>query len=427
MSEEGQSGTEAQNLDQLQLTSLQSRSGQNSSELECVKKTKARTPSTGKSAKRSQKPKQKSVRVSVGSECSRANASECKDRHEDDQDGGSTSEQSSELVNVGEGPSGIGTGVDSIVNAMKAGFNEITDMIQARKTSKRGKSPLRVSSSKRARHEDMSDSSVSEQDVEEDIDNLLKPDSADKEKADKQENDDIFCELEEEYDLEEKCGPLVQEKLAGIVNKMARTKLNDDLLKEKLNKFNRPKNCDKLVATKVNPEIWGKITSNTRSRDVKFQKVQAVLLKAISGLTHVADKLSQTNKEATKDLLHSIALITHANCDLNHRRRDLIKPDLNRSYQQICSDQVQATDLLFGDDLPQKIKDINTTNRVGNRLLDNPKQYKTSYYGHESHKKSGYPKNGQRTAWRGGYQKKWNNHKYHSYPQKKKEEGRGEK
>lgn len=318
--------------------------------------------------------------------------------------------------------------VGQLVEVMKAGFSEITDVIRQERPSKRGK--------KRARHESLSDSSSGEsEDVEMAIDNLLKETSAeggkdenkDENKEDNDENVDIFEEFEEEYDLEEKCGPSVQKQLAAIVNKMARTKLSDELLKEKLNKVHRPKNCEKLVATKVNPEIWGKVTSTTRSRDVKFQKVQSVLLKAISGLTHVADKLYEKDKDATKSILNSIALITHANCDLNHRRRDMIKPDLNKSYQQICSEQLQATDMLFGDDLAQKIKDINTTNRVAGRLLDNSKHYKSSY-GHDSYRKSSYPKNGQRAAWKGGHHKKqWYNNKNHSYPQKKREEGRGDK
>ena len=75
----------------------------------------------------------------------------------------------------------------------------------------------------------------------------------------------------------------------------------------------------------------------------------------------VTDKFLESNdqsksllNEATKSLFDAIALITHANCDLNHRCPDLIKPDLNRSYQQICLEQIELTEKLFGDDLPPK-------------------------------------------------------------------------
>lgn len=44
--------------------------------------------------------------------------------------------------------------------------------------------------------------------------------------------------------------------------------MTDDKLKGKFNKLNRPKNCEKLITPKVNGEIWAKISSSTRSRDV---------------------------------------------------------------------------------------------------------------------------------------------------------------
>ena len=58
------------------------------------------------------------------------------------------------------------------------------------------------------------------------------------------------------------------------------------------------------------------------------------------------DQSKRLLNEATKSLFDEIALITHANCDLNHTRHDLIKPDLNRSYQQICSEQIEQKTFL---------------------------------------------------------------------------------
>jgi len=187
---------------------------------------------------------------------------------------------------------------------------------------------------------------------------------------------DILCDIAQDYDLEDQCGPAVSDKLAAILNKMARNKL-DDKLKEKLNKYPRPKNCENLVGAKVNPEIWSKVRPETRSRDLKLQKIQNSILKAIMPLADLTDSLLTTKSKgadidtnkAIKQLLDSVALLTHANCDIHQRRRDLIRPDLNKSYQQICAEHVGVTGFLFGDDLPQKIKDINATNRVGHKLL----------------------------------------------------------
>ena len=39
-------------------------------------------------------------------------------------------------------------------------------------------------------------------------------------------------------------------------------------------------------------------------------------------------------------MLDSVAIIGYANNELNLRRRELIKPDLNRQYASLCSTQV---------------------------------------------------------------------------------------
>ena len=80
--------------------------------------------------------------------------------------------------------------LDSLTEAMKAGFNEITDVIM-RERPKRGLNPpnaLKTTPPQRARHESMSDSNTDEsEDVELAIDNLLKENSTE---GDKNENKD---------------------------------------------------------------------------------------------------------------------------------------------------------------------------------------------------------------------------------------------
>lgn len=150
-------------------------------------------------------------------------------------------------------------------------------------------------------------------------------------------------------------------------------------------------------------------------------------MKATAGLAYLTDKLTKSDREGAKSLINSIALIMHAHCELNHRRRDLIKPDLNWSYQQICSEQLQVTNWLFGDELTQKIRDINTTNKVGSKLLDTPRNYRSQRHDNDRRYTS---KNGQRMGYRAQstYNRKWQGQRQgHHFSYKKKEEGRGDK
>ena len=50
---------------------------------------------------------------------------------------------------------------------------------------------------------------------------------------------------------------------------MVKTSLSEDKTKEKHEKYNRPENCENLINTRVNPEIWSNIRANTRSTQVK--------------------------------------------------------------------------------------------------------------------------------------------------------------
>ena len=168
-------------------------------------------------------------------------------------------------------------------------------------------------------------------------------------------------------------------------------------MKEKRSICSRPGNCENVTGTKVNPEVWSKIRSGTRSRDLKLQRLQNVIQKATIPLIKLTDQcmkheistLKLSDENVARTLLDVIALLGHANCELIQRRRDMIRPDLNNQYQQICAEHVGFTDLLFGNDLPKQIQDISATNRVGQKLQSSTKA------SDNHHRKSHFSKNGQ--------------------------------
>ena len=47
-----------------------------------------------------------------------------------------------------------------------------------------------------------------------------------------------------------------------------------------------------LLTVKVNPPIWDKLKSETRSNDLKFQKVQTALNKSLIAMVQVTDALT---------------------------------------------------------------------------------------------------------------------------------------
>ncbi len=179
-------------------------------------------------------------------------------------------------------------------------------------------------------------------------------------------NDDLLGDIQQEYEADDKVGPKIKDKLATLTDKILMTKLSDDKLSEKQKGYSRPQNCTKLIKTKVNPEIWALLKPSTRTRDLNFLKVQKLLFSALVPLLQLTEKLlaKQGVKEEVKLATDTITLMANANIELNLRRRELMRPDLNTQYQRLCAPSVPITQLLFGDDLSKTVHDIKTTNKV---------------------------------------------------------------
>ena len=103
-------------------------------------------------------------------------------------------------------------------------------------------------------------------------------------------------------------------------------------------------------------------------------RVQNTLLKATIPIVKVLNQLMtnpnviDNGKVVIKHLMDSVAVLGHINCELVQRRRDLIRPVLNDNYQQLCSERIEFTSWLSGDDLPKQVQDISATNQVSQQL-----------------------------------------------------------
>lgn len=182
------------------------------------------------------------------------------------------------------------------------------------------------------------------------------------------EDDDLLEEIEKELDTTDKTGPDVHKNLANIVNKRFSAKLEDSKLKEKLELYSRPGNCDKLKAPEVNPEVWGKLKTSQKSCDLRMVNVQKTIIKATVAMTEVANELFEKKykSDAIRKLTDGIALLGHATYELSLRRRDIMRPSINKDLQALCNQQTPVTDLLFGNDIQNSLKTIKECNKIAN-------------------------------------------------------------
>ncbi|XP_052673610.1 uncharacterized protein LOC128155790 [Crassostrea angulata] len=191
------------------------------------------------------------------------------------------------------------------------------------------------------------------------------------------DNDTILDELAECFGTEEKCGEPVHEKLAKVTSDGVRAVLNAEKIKEVSEKYNRPRNVLNLSPPKINEEIRAHLSRKTRNQDIKLQRTQTLVAKAIVPQLQQINLLLNAKQKgegpSTKDLttlaMDGLKLMTYVYCDLSQRRREfIIQPESNDEFRVLCSNDYPVTDKLFGDDLGKKVEDITKANKVGSKI-----------------------------------------------------------
>ena len=148
-------------------------------------------------------------------------------------------------------------------------------------------------------------------------------------------------------------GEHLDEEIANTAKFYLQEALDETALDETYKRYPMPGNCLPLKTPKVNPTVWENLSTPTRTRDLKLQKIEKALT---AGITAFASTLeAATLTEAQNDAL---GLLCHANYELNHVRRNLIKPELDANCSQLCKPSNPVTDYLFRDDLGRQVKEL---------------------------------------------------------------------
>jgi hypothetical protein len=164
-------------------------------------------------------------------------------------------------------------------------------------------------------------------DIQQDLVNLTNPASAAGLAAENDNESDVV-DYDSQLDLNTDVkGPKINEKVAGVVNKLCLQRISQEQSKAIMKRHNPPENI-KLRLPKVEPSIWNEIPGKTRVNDLKFQSTQAILLASVNCQLEVAESLLKSNagKEVLTTCLDGITLAMTSNYELNQRRRDAMRP-----------------------------------------------------------------------------------------------------
>ena len=196
-----------------------------------------------------------------------------------------------------------------------------------------------------------------------------------------QSDENALEEIEQEYEVEDDLGPAISEKLVKVISTMAKAKLSEEKIKEKMEKYKQPQNCE-LKVPKVNPEIWAMMEHGSKSVDLKIQKAQKMLLKATFALTNVCNELIENSGPEKKNMLREItdamALILKTSNEMSLERRGKIvnAQNVNRKYRKLASGEIPVTSQLLGDDLKSAFTTIESASKLGHEFTQSSKGQK---------------------------------------------------
>ena len=250
-------------------------------------------------------------------------------------------------------------------------------------------------------------------DVEGSLEQLLSKSSEIDTSSNEGKNEVLNC-LKQDLQKEQ-LSPDVDSELATIINSLIKDGLPEDKLQNKMNKYHRPGNCSHLAKVRVNQALWDNLPPTVRSQDLKLQKVQTSLFKGMCALTNTINIILNNMQSipSGKDLFQvatdSFSFFANANTELNQRRRELIKPELQADYKYLCSSNstLAVTDQLFGDDLAKEVKELTEVHRVGRQVSNTRGSTPNNFRGRRNFHNFGSRGRGYRgrrpfLGWRGG-------------------------
>jgi hypothetical protein len=147
---------------------------------------------------------------------------------------------------------------------------------------------------------------------------------------------DLLTSIAQDLAIDKRTRQAVNAELAAILSILLKDRLPDDKLQEKLKKYPRSANVECLQTPQVNPLIWGQISATARASNAKSQKIQHVLIAAVSVVVTATEYVP--NKGGDQELLpmltDSIAFMLRCNHEHNHLQQP---GNEERSSQRFCS------------------------------------------------------------------------------------------
>ncbi|XP_068671103.1 uncharacterized protein [Montipora foliosa] len=193
--------------------------------------------------------------------------------------------------------------------------------------------------------------------------------------------EDLFKDCED-------CGPKVHDGVAKRIDNACTKKPAKEQFTKIQAKHLRPENCEYLKVPRVNPELWDDLLDKVKSRDVGFQAFQKGLIKGIVPEASLASKLVEAKKNKAQSIpvadaynlaIDALTLLGNSVFEFSMKRREMLKSEVAPGFKSLCHESQPITTMLFGDELPQSIRDISQVKRMAAKSVTSSKRNKMPF------------------------------------------------
>ena len=129
-----------------------------------------------------------------------------------------------------------------------------------------------------------------------------------KQKSDATDDTTRFANTSKKFRLGENCDSPINEQLATNVTDIFRNGISQECYRDlfKDEKLTRLQNCEGLVTVQTDQLVWDILYAETKTNDNKMKNIQTAIIKSVTVLSKVVDKLDKVLENNVKDELNKL-------------------------------------------------------------------------------------------------------------------------
>ncbi|XP_074629361.1 uncharacterized protein LOC141886973 [Acropora palmata] len=183
-------------------------------------------------------------------------------------------------------------------------------------------------------------------------------------------------DLAAEFSTNERTSSSIDDDLLKIIEGLINNKLPKERIDGSTEKYPRPENCKLLVVPKTNRAVWNQLKDGTKNAGMGMQKCQKLFMAAMHAILEASRGACGTIKA---NFVHALVLILPGNRELNLKRRELLRPDLNARFSALCNASTPISTEVFGDVVGKEIDEVAKAKKLGEKLASH-KKGRVSHY-----------------------------------------------